>query len=64
MIATHGAGVDGTSSFWTGNKQMNHLCDEIKGAFNQPTEAWILFPTGRRPWGYDWHGEFEVAPSM
>jgi len=46
ILALHGAGVDAASPFWI-------------GAFNVQQTKWILFPTGRRPWGYDWHG-----PSM
>jgi len=43
LLALHGAGVDAASSFWT-------------EAFNRQDYAWVLLPTGRRPWGYDWHG--------
>jgi hypothetical protein len=42
LVATHGAGVE-ANSFWP-------------AAFNQQEYSWILLPTGRRPWGYDWHG--------
>ncbi|KAI8642213.1 hypothetical protein BD408DRAFT_416979 [Parasitella parasitica] len=43
IVALHGAGVEADSSFWI---------DSI------PTQkhSWIIFPTGRTPWGYDWHG--------
>ncbi len=43
ILALHGAGVDAGSPFWV-------------GAFNVQQDKWILYPTGRRPWGYDWHG--------
>jgi hypothetical protein len=43
ILALHGAGVDAGSPFWI-------------GAFNVQQSKWVLYPTGRRPWGYDWHG--------
>eukprot|EP01132_Coremiostelium_polycephalum_P004749 gene4749-5926_t len=43
MVATHGAGVEASSQFWM---------DAIP---TQPN-LWILYPTGRRSWGYDWEG--------
>ncbi|CAG8618148.1 11376_t:CDS:10, partial [Acaulospora colombiana] len=38
--------VEVEENFWT-------------SAYRRQQNAWILFPTGRTPWGYDWHG-----PSM
>ncbi|KAL0084052.1 hypothetical protein F4703DRAFT_1858238 [Phycomyces blakesleeanus] len=46
LLALHGAGVQANSEFWT---------ESIRTQQN----SWIVFPTGRTPWGYDWHG-----PSM
>ncbi|KAI8905029.1 hypothetical protein EDD86DRAFT_212102 [Gorgonomyces haynaldii] len=43
VVALHGAGVDVSSEFWI-------------SAVNQQDFAWVLFPTGRTPWGFDWHG--------
>ncbi|KAI8833518.1 hypothetical protein BJ741DRAFT_551218 [Chytriomyces cf. hyalinus JEL632] len=43
VLALHGAGVEASSPFWT-------------EAYKQQDYAWILFPTGRTPWGFDWHG--------
>ncbi|KAI8094838.1 Alpha/Beta hydrolase protein [Gilbertella persicaria] len=43
IVALHGAGVEADSRFWT---------DSIPAQ----KSSWILFPTGRTPWGYDWHG--------
>ncbi|RUP51139.1 hypothetical protein BC936DRAFT_149748 [Jimgerdemannia flammicorona] len=43
VVALHGAGVEAESSFWT-------------GAYRRQKAAWILYPTGRTPWGFDWHG--------
>ncbi|ORX54950.1 alpha/beta-hydrolase [Hesseltinella vesiculosa] len=43
LLALHGAGVDAGSSFWT-------------NAIAQQEHAWVVFPTGRTAWGYDWHG--------
>ncbi|KAI8071088.1 hypothetical protein BC940DRAFT_295251 [Gongronella butleri] len=43
LLALHGAGVDAGSNFWT-------------AAIAQQEQSWIVFPTGRTPWGYDWHG--------
>ncbi|KAI8846893.1 hypothetical protein BC829DRAFT_418861 [Chytridium lagenaria] len=37
------AGVEAASPFWT-------------EAYRQQEYAWMLFPTGRTPWGFDWHG--------
>ena len=50
MVAMHGAGVEASSQFWT-------------QAFIQQKYTWILFPTGRRPWGFDWHGNVESNDS-
>ena len=41
-IATHGAGVEASNPFWN-------------TAF-APQAAPMLLPTGRRGWGFDWHG--------
>ncbi|KAJ3283781.1 hypothetical protein HDU79_008768 [Rhizoclosmatium sp. JEL0117] len=43
ILALHGAGVEAESPFWT-------------EAYKRQDYAWILFPTGRTPWGFDWHG--------
>ncbi|CAG8689132.1 15893_t:CDS:10, partial [Dentiscutata heterogama] len=43
LVALHGAGVETQSEFWT-------------DAYKRQKNAWVLFPTGRTPWGYDWHG--------
>eukprot|EP01133_Synstelium_polycarpum_P008939 gene8939-10482_t len=41
MIATHGAGVEASTAFWM-------------DAIPRQSRLWILYPTGRRSWGYDW----------
>ena len=43
ILATHGAGVDAESSFWTSS---------------MPSRAggWAVLPTGKTEWGEDWHG--------
>ncbi|KAI9027606.1 hypothetical protein CLU79DRAFT_832973 [Phycomyces nitens] len=46
VLALHGADVEANSEFWT-------------ESINTQENVWIIFPTGRTPWGYDWHG-----PSM
>ncbi|KAI8334605.1 hypothetical protein BC941DRAFT_472538 [Chlamydoabsidia padenii] len=47
ILALHGAGVDiGKDSFWT-------------SSIDAQESVWIVFATGRTPWGMDWHG-----PSM
>ncbi|GAN06545.1 transmembrane protein [Mucor ambiguus] len=43
LVALHGAGVEADSSFWINSIPAQKHC-------------WIVFPTGRTPWGYDWHG--------
>ncbi|CAG8568986.1 1077_t:CDS:10 [Cetraspora pellucida] len=43
LVALHGAGVEADSEFWI-------------TAYKRQKSAWILLPTGRTPWGYDWHG--------
>ncbi|KAJ3218634.1 hypothetical protein HDU67_004687 [Dinochytrium kinnereticum] len=43
VLALHGAGVEAASPFWT-------------DAYRRQDYAWLLFPTGRTPWGFDWHG--------
>ncbi|KAI9000181.1 hypothetical protein BC832DRAFT_562686 [Gaertneriomyces semiglobifer] len=43
ILALHGAGVEASSNIWT-------------DAFQRQDHAWILYPTGRTSWGYDWHG--------
>jgi len=42
LLTTHGAGVDAASTAWT-------------GAYPAQRGSWILFPTNRRPYGFDWH---------
>ncbi|GAM18267.1 hypothetical protein SAMD00019534_014420 [Acytostelium subglobosum LB1] len=41
MLATHGAGVEASSQFWM-------------DALPRQTNLFIVYPTGRRSWGYDW----------
>ncbi|KAK4520458.1 uncharacterized protein ATC70_007970 [Mucor velutinosus] len=43
LVALHGAGVETDSSFWINSIPAQKQC-------------WVVFPTGRTPWGYDWHG--------
>ncbi|CAI2175803.1 10972_t:CDS:10 [Funneliformis geosporum] len=43
LVALHGAGVEANVEFWT-------------NAYPKQKNSWILLPTGRTPWGYDWHG--------
>ncbi|CAG8556557.1 9213_t:CDS:10, partial [Ambispora gerdemannii] len=43
LLALHGAGVEIEMPFW-------------KNAIKRQTKAWVLLPSGRTPWGYDWHG--------
>ncbi|KAI9333717.1 hypothetical protein BDR26DRAFT_868064 [Obelidium mucronatum] len=43
ILALHGAGVEAENPFWT-------------EAYKRQDYAWILFPSGRTPWGFDWHG--------
>ncbi|KAF9301492.1 hypothetical protein BGZ74_006629 [Mortierella antarctica] len=44
LVALHGAGREvETSPFWLQEYQ-------------QRENTWIVLPTGRSPWGYDWHG--------
>ncbi|KAI8619925.1 hypothetical protein BC830DRAFT_1101631 [Chytriomyces sp. MP71] len=43
ILALHGAGVEASNPFWT-------------EAYKRQDYAWVLFPTGRTPWGFDWHG--------
>ncbi|RHZ56847.1 hypothetical protein Glove_396g73 [Diversispora epigaea] len=43
LVALHGSGDEAESEFWT-------------SAFKRQQNAWIIFPNGRTPWGYDWHG--------
>ncbi|CAH1756508.1 258_t:CDS:10 [Entrophospora sp. SA101] len=43
LVALHGAGVEANTKFWL-------------NAYPQQKNAWIVLPTGRTPWGYDWHG--------
>lgn len=47
VIALHGSGVEADFPFWT-------------NAYTQQQNAWILFPTGRTRWGFDWHGPSHV----
>ncbi|CAO3591357.1 unnamed protein product [Absidia cylindrospora] len=47
ILALHGAGVDVMKdTFWT-------------NSIDAQESVWVVFPTGRTPWGMDWHG-----PSM
>ncbi|KAI8812023.1 hypothetical protein BJ742DRAFT_794536 [Cladochytrium replicatum] len=43
LLALHGSGVEAVSTWWT-------------NAYQQQEEAWVLYPTGRTAWGFDWHG--------
>ncbi|KAK3839610.1 MAG: hypothetical protein J3R72DRAFT_492567 [Linnemannia gamsii] len=44
VVALHGAGVEvAQSPFWLTE-------------YTQRERTWIVLPTGRSPWGYDWHG--------
>ncbi|KFH61907.1 hypothetical protein MVEG_12241 [Podila verticillata NRRL 6337] len=44
LVALHGAGREvENSAFWLQEYQ-------------QRENTWIVLPTGRSPWGYDWHG--------
>jgi len=43
IVTLHGAGVEASSGSWT-------------DAYPTQPFAWIVYPTGRTPWGYDWHG--------
>ncbi|KAJ3406170.1 hypothetical protein HDV05_006128 [Chytridiales sp. JEL 0842] len=43
VLALHGSGVEVSSAFWT-------------DAYKPQNYAWILYPSGRTPWGFDWHG--------
>ncbi|KAL2913539.1 hypothetical protein HK105_206999 [Polyrhizophydium stewartii] len=43
VVGLHGAGVNADSPFWV---------DSIR----RQDYAWVIFPTGRTPWGFDWHG--------
>ncbi|RUS26818.1 hypothetical protein BC938DRAFT_484077 [Jimgerdemannia flammicorona] len=43
LIATHGAGVEAEWKSWT-------------DTYDVQEAAWILYPTGRTTWGFDWHG--------
>ncbi|CAG8489151.1 15329_t:CDS:10 [Acaulospora morrowiae] len=43
LVALHGAGAEAEDNFWI-------------SAYKKQKNAWVLLPTGRTPWGYDWHG--------
>ena len=43
LLATHGASVDAASPFWT-------------KAYRRQRAAWVLLPTNKRGFGYDWQG--------
>lgn len=43
ILALHGAGVEADAEMWT-------------SSIDEQEDAWVVFPTGRTPWGYDWHG--------
>ncbi|KAF9912082.1 hypothetical protein EC991_001028 [Linnemannia zychae] len=44
LVALHGAGVEvAQSPFWLTE-------------YTQRERTWVVLPTGRSPWGYDWHG--------
>ena len=45
ILATHGAGVEASAPMWT-----EALGERREGL------GWIVFATGKTPWGYDWHG--------
>ncbi|KAG8780893.1 hypothetical protein FRC15_009190 [Serendipita sp. 397] len=47
LLALHGAGVEAESTFWT-------------GSIRAQNSSWIIFPTGRTSWGFDWHGPSSV----
>eukprot|EP01121_Diplochlamys_sp_Union-15-3_P019133 TRINITY_DN7129_c0_g1_i1.p1 TRINITY_DN7129_c0_g1~~TRINITY_DN7129_c0_g1_i1.p1 ORF type:complete len:874 (+),score=148.91 TRINITY_DN7129_c0_g1_i1:71-2692(+) len=43
LFSLHGAGVIASSPAWS-------------GAYNRQKESWIIFPTGRRRFAFDWQG--------
>ncbi|KAJ3322034.1 hypothetical protein HDV06_003635 [Boothiomyces sp. JEL0866] len=43
VVALHGAGVEVSNQFWL-------------DAVLRQDYAWVVYPTGRTPWGFDWHG--------
>ncbi|KAG8805334.1 hypothetical protein FRC17_005560, partial [Serendipita sp. 399] len=43
LLAIHGAGVETDNPFWT-------------SSIRTQNSSWVIFPTGRTPWGFDWHG--------
>ena len=43
LFSTHGAGVDAGSPTWT-------------GAYQPQTQAWVLLPSNRGAYGFDWQG--------
>ena len=43
LLATHGASVDAGSPFWT-------------KAYRRQAAAWVILPTNKRGFGYDWQG--------
>ncbi|KAL1923835.1 uncharacterized protein VTP21DRAFT_8815 [Calcarisporiella thermophila] len=47
LVALHGAGVEASMPFWT-------------SAYRQQKNMWVLQPTGRTPWGFDWGGASRV----
>ncbi|EFA77664.1 hypothetical protein PPL_12272 [Heterostelium album PN500] len=47
MLATHGAGVEANSQFWM-------------DAIPRQQNLYILYPTGRRSWGYDWESASRI----
>ncbi|KAK5668312.1 hypothetical protein QVD99_005343 [Batrachochytrium dendrobatidis] len=53
VVALHGSGVDADSPFWL-------------DAVRRQDYAWVLYPTGRTSWGFDWHGpsHFNVESSI
>jgi hypothetical protein len=47
LFSTHGATVDASSPTWT-------------GAYQPQTQAWVLLPTNRGAFGFDWQGPGRV----
>ncbi|KAI8367496.1 uncharacterized protein BYT42DRAFT_586475 [Radiomyces spectabilis] len=43
ILALHGSGLEASTRFWTDSLPVQK-------------SSWIIFPTGRTSWGFDWHG--------
>eukprot|EP00172_Hildenbrandia_rubra_P000389 Plantae.Rhodophyta-Hildenbrandia_rubra.ctg11855.p1 GENE.Plantae.Rhodophyta-Hildenbrandia_rubra.ctg11855~~Plantae.Rhodophyta-Hildenbrandia_rubra.ctg11855.p1 ORF type:complete len:1080 (+),score=156.17 Plantae.Rhodophyta-Hildenbrandia_rubra.ctg11855:192-3431(+) len=43
VLGLHGAGVEAGKDAWT-------------GSYKRMDGAWVVLPSGRRPYGFDWHG--------